>query len=397
MRVGIVTSWFERGAAYVSKQYHDSLAKKYKVFIYARGGETYAKGSKEWDFPYVTWAKKTYFQVNATPIVKSDFIKWIKYNNIDTILFNEQQWWPPVIWAKQLGVKVGSYIDYYTEETIPFFDIYDFLICNTKRHYSAFKWHSQCFYLPWGTNIDLFKPNTDSHRIDKKIVFFSSLGYNPGRKGVYSLIKAFSKIDYTEAKLLIHTQVGLDTYLKDMSDVVKKMTDLGALCIVNKTIPAPGLYHLADVYCYLSKLDGIGLTLLEALSCGLPAITPDNPPMNEFVRNNINGQLVKVSKLYSRCDGYYWPQCDVDSDDLFEKIKYYLDNRTNINDLKVMAREYALSNFNWLDREKELFEIFESAKIRPLSDLLHKLITKYEFSKINIKDLIVYPYKAFRR
>ena len=40
MNIGIVTTWFERGAAYVSKQYKDSLEEcGHKVFIYSRGGE----------------------------------------------------------------------------------------------------------------------------------------------------------------------------------------------------------------------------------------------------------------------------------------------------------------------------------------------------------------------
>ena len=37
MHIGIVTTWFERGAAYVSRQYRDALAGQHTVFIFARG------------------------------------------------------------------------------------------------------------------------------------------------------------------------------------------------------------------------------------------------------------------------------------------------------------------------------------------------------------------------
>lgn len=41
MNVGIVTTWFERGAAYVSRQYLEALRSdsNNSVYIYARGGD----------------------------------------------------------------------------------------------------------------------------------------------------------------------------------------------------------------------------------------------------------------------------------------------------------------------------------------------------------------------
>jgi len=36
--VGIVTTWFERGAAYVSRAYREALQERFDVVIYARGG-----------------------------------------------------------------------------------------------------------------------------------------------------------------------------------------------------------------------------------------------------------------------------------------------------------------------------------------------------------------------
>jgi hypothetical protein len=182
MNIGIVTTWFERGAAYVSKQYMQLLEKENNVFIYARGGEEYAKGDLKWDTKNVSWGKKDYTRFVPMHIHKKDFKRWIDNNKIDVILFNEQHWWEPMIWCKEWGIKTGAYIDYYTEETIPFFEVYDFLICNTQRHYSAFNWHKQCSLVPWGTDIKLFKPNQKRGIDREKVVFFNSSGMNPDRK-----------------------------------------------------------------------------------------------------------------------------------------------------------------------------------------------------------------------
>lgn len=58
MNIGIVTTWFERGAAYVSRQFEQVLEKDgHNVFILARGGEKYAKGDPKWDLDNVHWGK----------------------------------------------------------------------------------------------------------------------------------------------------------------------------------------------------------------------------------------------------------------------------------------------------------------------------------------------------
>lgn len=55
MNIGFVSTWFERGAAYVTKAYLDLLKENNNVYVYARGGESFAKNDKNWDKPYVTW------------------------------------------------------------------------------------------------------------------------------------------------------------------------------------------------------------------------------------------------------------------------------------------------------------------------------------------------------
>ena len=105
MNIGIVTTWFERGAAYVSRQYRDVLSTENEVFIYARGGESYAIGDPRWDDARVTWAKICYIPVN-TAVDLRDFETWIQRNRIELVFFNEQTWWEPVLKCRQLGVDI---------------------------------------------------------------------------------------------------------------------------------------------------------------------------------------------------------------------------------------------------------------------------------------------------
>lgn len=54
MNIGFISTWFERGAAYVTKAYVDILKDNHNVFVYARGGEKTGEGDPNWDLPYVT-------------------------------------------------------------------------------------------------------------------------------------------------------------------------------------------------------------------------------------------------------------------------------------------------------------------------------------------------------
>ncbi len=362
MKIGIVTVWFERGAGYVSQQYKKMLEQEHEVYVYARGGEYFAKNDEHWDNEKITWDNYSYFRVPTFLNLKR-FEKWISDNEIEIVFFNEQHWWLPVALCNELGVKTGSYIDYYTKETIPLFKNYDFLICNTKRHYEAFSWHPQCFFVPWGTDVDLFKPQITTADKNAKIRFFHSAGFNPYRKGTDLIIKAFNQIDSSDAKLIVHTQVDLGIYFPDLEATIEKLTRNNQLEIHTKTVTAPGLYHLGNVYVYPSRLDGIGLTMSEALACGLPLIASDCPPMNEFIVEGENGKLVSIDSYGMRKDGYYWPECYPSVNSLKEAMEFYTQHEDLIEIFQQKARSYAVENLDWKTNGKVINSLFSSLKI----------------------------------
>lgn len=368
MKIGIITTWFERGAAYVSKQFADALHDAgHEVFVYARGGESYAIGDPNWDFDWVHWGKVHFWQ-HDMKVERRDFSKWLKKNNIDRVIFNEQRHWDAVHICHHLKVPTILYVDYYKENEIDGFRNYDALICNTKRHYSVFDWHPNAFYFPWGTDVDLYHPDTFDRVSQEYVTFFHSAGMSPLRKGTDYLIKAFSLLDDPRGKLIIHTQTRIESTFPHLTDLLKKLKDAGRLEIIHKTVGAPGLYHLGDVYVYPTRLEGIGLTICEAQACGLPVIVPDNGPMNEFVESEAGGCVVKISQYTSRSDGYYWPMCHIDCDDLANAMRRYIDCFDAIPSMKRAARHYAETQRNWAINAADLPRVI--ATFDPLSDVV---------------------------
>lgn len=396
MNIGIVTTWFERGAAYVSREYLKTLSNSNNVFIYARGGEKYAENDDNWDFSYVKWGKRCPNKM-STYIDYYDILTWIEENKIDVLIFNEQKDWNIILKLKKKNILIGTYVDYYTPKTVPFFWIFDFLLCNTLRHHGVFKDHPNAFYIPWGTDIKMYKPRIKSNNIDERnIVFFHSCGMNPNRKGTNMLVKCFDELEDGSANLIIHSQKEIDRN----SDTFKIISNNKYINLIEKEIAAPGLYYLGDIYVYPTILEGIGLTIAEALSSGLPVITSDCAPMNEFVIDNYNGSLVKIKEYKKRSDDYYWPMCFCDEKDLKEKLVYFISNKKEIDKYAFNARHFAEDNLDWEKNSKQLSDDIQNITLKAKMGIRLKYnIICYDY-KQQLKHLIIYvistTYKAIK-
>lgn len=361
MRVGIVTTWFERGAAYVTLQYARKLeAANIEVFIYARGGY-----DENFNNDYPIEIDEGHNLIVRSALNIKQYENWLKSSQISHVLFNEQFWWQPVILTKKMEIKCLAYIDYYTKDTVPIFAIYDKLFCNTRRHYSAFEDLDNAIYLPWGTDVELYSPRDRNINSDE-VVFFHSVGWSPMRKGTDLLLKAASMID-KDFKLILHSQIDLLNALPECKGLIIKLLDSGRLELINKTVEAPGLYYLGDVYVYPSRLEGIGLSIAEALSCGLPAIVPDNGPMNEFIHNSTCKTII-VKEFEVRDDNYFWPMCIIDIEDLALKMEYFIDKKVCLNELSRITRKHAEKNLNWEINAKILVDQFKSTEYKMLND-----------------------------
>lgn len=363
MNVGIVTVWGDRGASVVSKSYIEILKHKFDIFIYSRGGEESIR--ERGDRNNNVYLSTTYKIPITTYLNKEEFIGWVKRNNIEIVIFNEQHWFEPLLWLKELKIKTFTYVDYYTEETIPLFALYDGVICNTKRHYEIFK-KMNSLYFKWGVNLELYSRNW--HKKNKCLTFFHSCGMNPMRKGTDILLK--SAINLTgDFKIIIHSQKKLSSYYKDDEDVLLCIATLikeEKLEVIEETIKAPGLYYRGDVYVYPCRLDGLGLTVPEALASGLPCIVPNFEPMTDFISPDC--KTVSIDRIYARKDGYYWPQhiCNIES--LTYSMQGFINSKDSISEIQTRVRQHAVENLNWESNSIDLNDFILTTNFNVISD-----------------------------
>lgn len=373
MRIGIVTTWFERGAGMVSRAYRDVLRADHEVFIFARGGEEQPRGDPKWDGPEVTWGSPGVCYSFAARF--AELRRWAQNRALDAILFNEERYWPTVVLARrELRAAIGAYVDYYTANTVPLFGLYDFLVCNTRRHFSVFSEHPNAVLVPWGTDCEIFRGDC-APVSPGEVVFFHSAGISPPRKGTETALRAFALVQ-GPCRFVVHVQRPVTTW-PVLADLCRRDARIE---VVEASVHAPGLYHRGDVYVYPTILEGIGLTIAEALACGLPAVVPGCAPMNEFVTpEGGGGRLVTPSEYRGRADGYYWAECYCRPEDVAREMQFYVDHRDELGTFKRAARAWAEEHLDWRHNAAGLGAWLEerrglAAHRRPMPDLERRAI-----------------------
>jgi glycosyltransferase involved in cell wall biosynthesis len=113
--------------------------------------------------------------------------------------------------------------------------------------------------------------------------FLLSLGTIEPRKNIGTLIAAFenllSQYPDLETHLVLAGAAGWECMreIKQKIDACPQVSYIGFV----RDEDLPGLYSSARAVCYVSKYEGFGLPILEALACGTPAIFGDNSSMPE--------------------------------------------------------------------------------------------------------------------
>lgn len=370
MKIGIVTSWWNgAGAGEVSLAFSKVLlSSENSVFIYARNefalGKTLPIPFEHPDFSVTPGV------ASNSPLIKSinirHFLNFISRNKIEVVIFNEQVDVTPVIELKKLGIRCIAYVDYYKEDTVSSFKIYDALICNTRRHFDVFKWHPNAWFLPWGIDPSLYK-NTIAKASNNEFPFFHSCSYDPRRKGTDILLESLAESD--QLRCTIHAFPALSETLPEYEGVINDLKVQGRLQEINQLIRQPGLYSMGRIYVYPSRLEGIGLSILEAAASGLHLVVPDIEPFSEFALP-FASTLVPIDTLRARSDAYYWPIAEVSSSSLVMAMNQALSSVQKDSSIHKRIQDSIFSTRNIYLTHSMLSSLIEELPFTPLQKKL---------------------------
>jgi 1,2-diacylglycerol 3-alpha-glucosyltransferase len=318
-RLGVVGVWTNaRGAGIVNQRLYQALVELgHDVFVFGRPALVSARVLLDQPGPCAPDHFRGHPRYEMDPnTVRS----WAQFHQLEIVLFGEEHQFELPMVLQRAGIRTMQWIDAYLASAWrPLLKFYDQLWCITHRAEQVLReWgkQAQTAYIGWGVPPELW-PDLETLGPPHYDLMHSAgwLGLD-ARKGTDTLLAALSMLQMRDdqpmadapLQLLLHSQMRE----ADMKEVLGYRDGFPPHVIyVEDDVPPPGLYHLGRVVVQPSKVEGIGLSIPEAMCVGRPVITVDTPPMSEFVTPE-TGWLLPIAGWKPHIDGSLYAQAVID-------------------------------------------------------------------------------------
>lgn len=183
---------------------------------------------------------------------------------------------------------------------------------------------------PYGSDLSKFFP---FKRRNKRFTILT-VGHGSFRKGLLYVLKAHN---YIKGEF-IHYHVGsIENYIKDFS---KSFTSFRHIESQSQE-KLREYYQKSDVFILATLEEGLSLTLLEAMACGLPIVTTKNSGVESIKSKLKFAEIIKPKN----------------SNEIAKKINFFQDNlnlkrQYSENSLKIVSE----GGFSWSDYGKRYYE-----------------------------------------
>ena len=197
------------------------------------------------------------------------------------------------------------------------------------------------YILPNWVDTNIFTPLSDinSHELDLNQINFFSIGRLEPQKNYLSLLSLLASSRYKISLTIAGSGSELST-LKNLSRNLR--FDLTFLGKVEHGL-LPKFINKYDIYIQNSLIEGNPKSVLEAMSCGAIVLCRDSPGINQLIDSNFNGYLYN-------------------SDNFHNVLSTIISNK-NLKYVKANARQFIISNYNYLNYIKTLEKILQSSFI----------------------------------
>ncbi len=243
------------------------------------------------------------------PIISA--IIWVVKNKIDIVICKQEQFNDSLLKVFNiLGIKTIVSVDLedfdYQNDKWNFCDLF---ICPTKHSYDYLeeKGFTQKILSYMGLDSTYFK--FIERKKNESMLYLHTAGHGGVgfRKSTPETVLAFelaSRLN-SNIKLLILSQISLGKYPLNIQKIIKnndriEFRNTRDKNNIEKYKENFSLYLEGDIAIQPSKWEGMGASIYEALMMGLPVLTTNYPPMNEYV-NNSRGFLISPENYKNLC------------------------------------------------------------------------------------------------
>ena len=162
----------------------------------------------------------------------------------------------------------------------------------------------------------------------KKDDYILFLGRIVPEKGIHYLIDAFNELNTTKKLVIAGGASDTNTYYLELKEKAKNNSNIIFTGFVQGE-ELQELYSNAYIYCLPSDVEGMPLSLLEAMSYGHCCLTSDIDECSEVLQDK--GVTFKKSNVK----------------DLSKRLQELLNNKLKVQEFKTNAQKYVLNNYNW--------------------------------------------------
>ena len=196
-----------------------------------------------------------------------------------------------------------------------------------------------------GVNTNKFKFNKQTRSkfrkklsISRNTFVFLFLGRINEEKGINELIKAFNKISKNDNVLLIIVGPIEDKDLIQLFESNKK------ILYFNFTTRPQDWFSMADILCIPSHREGFPGVVIEAASCGIPALCSNIYGLHDSIIENKTGFFHKVKSV----------------NDIKKKMLYIINNKKLVKKYGKSAKKRVLKDFEQSLLSKKLLKFLNS-------------------------------------
>ena len=242
------------------------------------------------------------------------------------------------------------------------------------------------FVVPHGIDPKVF---TYTPKIKEDKFKFLYVGECSDRKGIFHTLEAFIDLFKNNNNVELHIKSN-DSMLfynsQEVKNIIKDHKNIFWHISNDGHDKVMDLYRSCHAYVYPSRGDSFGMTILEAIACGLPTIATSEPGSTELIKDryyNVSTKSVSV-KNHPWFKGE-WGEPNVK--DLIKHMKHIYDNYDSIVKSGVLKEnsDYVRENYSW-EKIANDFEINILPKLLKPTKVL-TLLTSFNRSH-HIKNII---------
>lgn len=236
--------------------------------------------------------------------------------------------WKRDKWGNGLGSK---YIKLSEKVLAKYADKIIVLNKSTQKYF-LHKYNRKTYMIPNG--IDMPRNSYQRVFLDKYGIkpneYILSVSRLTKEKQIHLLIQAFKQLKTLKKLVIVGGSSDTDKY----EDMLHKMAGKNHNIIFTGFLYGEGLNELyTNAYCYVipSKIEGMSMSLLEAMAYGNCVLGSDIEEISSVIEDN--GLIFKNG----------------DVKDLQKKLQYIINNPKIVNDFAVRSKKHVLSKYNWND------------------------------------------------